>query len=267
MGAEAETCLAIVGNSLPASGWGQFAQPRVEPPVALAAGATIRAALFDVEDVLYDASAWYRWLAQVFARLNLRAKHAEFDRLWRDKFLPAVHSGSLEFCAAFAECLRAIELRRGQIEEIVAATRGRRRRLEARPRPLPGVRSTLRRLQAAGIRLAILANLDRTAATLRMDLERMALAGLFDPIVTSVELALCLPSQQCYRAALAALGLSAHEVVFVGHDGRELAGARVAGLTTVAFNAPESLVGHQRIERFDDLADCLLTDRDVRQAA
>jgi putative hydrolase of the HAD superfamily len=44
------------------------------------------------------------------------------------------------------------------------------------------------------------------------------------------------PARAIYQHALDALGLPPGDVAFVGHDARELDGARRVGLTTVAVN-------------------------------
>ena len=62
-----------------------------------------------------------------------------------------------------------------------------------------------------------------------------------------------MPEPACYRAALHALQLPAAEVAFVGHDARELRGAAVQGLATIAFNGDRDARADVYLQRFEDL--------------
>ena len=218
----------------------------------------IKAVLFDAEDVLYDASAWYRWLTQVFARIEPRNLEADFAQQWQEEFLPAVHRGQEEFFAAFTRCLTTIGLAAGHVEEVVAAARAQRRRQEASMRPLPGVRSTLSHLRAAGIVLGILAGTDRSATALGRDVSRLGLEGSFDHTCTSIDLRINLADDRCYGRTLSKLRLVAAETLFVGHEARDLRGAQSAGLWTVAFNARQGVSGVMHINRFDELLELVV---------
>lgn len=89
----------------------------------------------------------------------------------------------------------------------------------------------LRRLRAAGLRLALLSNADV------MDMApyaASALPGHFDVEVFSCDAGCAKPEPEIYRACLARMGLDAADCVFVGDGGSdELQGARDVGLRTV----------------------------------
>src|SRR5262249_39660427 len=106
--------------------------------------------LFDMGDVLYDATAWRRWLLQLLSRMGLHAQYRTLFRIWDDEFLADVHRGRREYTEAFQSFLLSIGLSRAQIDEVQAASQARKRDLEAHVRPLPGVRSTIERLAARG---------------------------------------------------------------------------------------------------------------------
>jgi FMN phosphatase YigB (HAD superfamily) len=213
----------------------------------------VKTVLFDAENVLYDASGWYRWLAQIFARTEPRGLEAEFLPNWRGRLLPLVQCGACEFHDAVIEGLRAIGLAAAHVEEIVAASRAQRRRQEASLRTLPGVQPTLRNLHSVGIELGILANIDQTASMLGSGLERMGIGALFAHVLTSLDLGANLPERRCYEAAVAAANRAAGEVLFVGNEAAPLRGAQLAGLRVVAFNAHDNVgdVGH--LHRFEEL--------------
>ena len=61
-------------------------------------------------------------------------------------------------------------------------------------------------------------------------------------------------------------GLVPREVVFVGHDAEELAGAAAAGMMTAAFNFDRHAQADVYLDRFDQL-NSLLQPSAVRAAA
>ena len=81
------------------------AQPHTRPSAATPSAAApsvavaIKAVLVDMDDVLYDGSAWDRWLAQNLRRLPSRTLETDFTRSSREAFLPVVHRGQQEFHA------------------------------------------------------------------------------------------------------------------------------------------------------------------------
>ena len=95
----------------------------------------------------------------------------------------------------------------------------------------PGILETVQALRAQGLLLAVVSNADV------IDIEawdRSPLAGLFDSVIFSCSVKLVKPEPEIYRKALAELGVSAEEAVFVGDGGdHELDGAQAVGLTTV----------------------------------
>ncbi len=124
----------------------------------------VRGLLFDMGDVLYDATLWRRWLLQILARMGVHAAYREFYRVWDRDYLPAVHCGQRDYHEAFCAFLQSLGLARGVIEEIEAASQARRRELIATLRPLPGVRPTLCQLHAAGFPLGVLSDSESPGA-------------------------------------------------------------------------------------------------------
>ncbi len=255
MGANAESCLTL--SNEPFTGV-------VAAPVAASAktgsapAGPFKALIFDVEDILFEATAWYRWLARILARLEPPLSENDFARPWQNDFLPRVYRGEQAFFPAFAACLTACGLSAATVEEIVAAGRAERRRQNSTLRPLPGVRATLARLKAAEISLAVLANLDRTGSALASDLARLRLDGLFCCLITSQDMRACLPESGCYAQALNSLQVAAGEALFIGNNPCQLAGAQSAGLAVAALNAQQTVEGMTQLERFERLLDIAL---------
>jgi len=234
---------------------------RREDSVAFPAAATsaeslpgpIRGVLFDLCNVLYDDTVWRRWLLRMLSRLGVHTTYRCFFRVWQRDYLADVHRGRCTFCEAFAAFLRSVGLSRGQIDEIEAACRSRRIRLEDEARLLPGVRTTLEALHDRRIVLGAIANSERTAAELWQRLDRFDVAALFTAVVSSIDLKKPMPDSACYGAALKAMGLPVAEVAFVGHDTAELAGAAAVGMPTVAVNQDPDARADVALSRFDEL--------------
>jgi HAD superfamily hydrolase (TIGR01509 family) len=211
--------------------------------------------LFDMGGVLYDDTAWRRWLLRVLGQLGLQTNYRSFFRVWDREFLVAVHRGQCDFCTTFRNFLRAVGLSRAQIDEVEAACQARRREVEATIRPLPGVKTTLTRLRQAGLVLAALNNSEHTSAVLAERLERIGLDGQFARVVSSIDLGQTKPDPTCYRAALEGMALPAEQVAYVGHDSEELAGAAQVGMPTIAFNFDADAQADVFLARFEELAD------------
>jgi HAD superfamily hydrolase (TIGR01509 family) len=120
---------------------------------------------------------------------------------------------------------------------------------------LPGVKSTLFQLHAAGFQLAVLSDSEHTADVLQSRLEHLGLSGLFAAVVSSIDLGTTKPDPLAYATALREMNLTASETTFVGHDAEELAGAAQAGMTTVAFNFDPEAKADTYLSRFDELLD------------
>jgi HAD superfamily hydrolase (TIGR01509 family) len=225
------------------------APPRLLPPV--------RGVLFDMCNVLYDDSAWRRWLLRILTQLGLQTNYQSFFHLWDRDHLDAVYRGQWSFCEALERFLQSAGMSRGQIEEVQAACHAFRRTTEESLRPLPGVRTTIGRLAEAGFVLGTLCNSDLPSASLGKRIERLGIGGCFSATVSSIDLGLTMPDAECYRAALHAMGLQADDMAFVGHDAAELAGAKTIGMTTVAFNFDPNAQADAHLNRLEELLDVL----------
>jgi HAD superfamily hydrolase (TIGR01509 family) len=216
--------------------------------------------MFDMGDVFYDATQWRRWLLQLLSRMGLHTSYRSFYRIWEHDFLGPVHRGECELGQALRAFLQAAGLKRGQIDEVEAASQARRRELETGIRPLPGVRPTLKKLHSAGITLAVLCNAETSGEGVTQRLAALGLDGLFAAVVSSFDLRRTKPDAECYLAALAAMRKPAAATAFVGHDGLELAGAAAVGLRTVAFNADAGAEADRAIGPFEELWDLVQAD-------
>ena len=209
--------------------------------------------LFDTGDVLYDATMWRRWLLQLLSHFGLPTGYPTFYETWQRQYLDDVFRGQRDYWDALRDFLSGSGLSCGQIDEVLAAGHARRRQLEEDVRPFPGVCTTLARLAARGIPMAVVSNSPYPALKLREKLRRLGLGVRFSAVISSYDLGCCVPAPQTFQAALVAMGLAADQVAFVGHDGLELQGAATFGLRTIAFNYDPEAKADVYLERFDQL--------------
>lgn len=254
------TCATPAGASVAGRSWRRMDAaasarplPRRKRPVA--GWPALQAVVFDMGDVLYDATVWRRWLLKLLGQMGLHTQYRTFFEVWDREYLEDVHRGQREYREAFEAFLRAAGLSRAQIDEVEAASQPRRRELESCVRPLPGVDRTLAALGRRGLKLGVLSDSERTAAQLEQFLDRLGLAKRFVAVVSSFDLASVKPAELNYRTICAALNVAANEAAFVGHDQEELDGAVTAGMRSVAFNADATAVADVCLGPFGELLD------------
>ncbi len=222
--------------------------------------------LFDMGDVLYDATVWRRWLIQLLRRFDLHLDYATFFQSWDRHYLRDVHRGKRPLYDAFREFMSSIGLAKPEIDEIELAARARRHQLEREARPLPGVRATLGRLHESGLKLGVLSDSQYSGAELAEQLRGFGLGGLFTAVVSSLDLGQTKPQPACYLRALKQMGVAASESVFVGHDAEELAGAGAVGMRTIAFNFDPQARADVYIARFEELIQEVVKPTDLASA-
>jgi REG-2-like HAD superfamily hydrolase len=113
----------------------------------------------------------------------------------------------------------------------------------------PGAPAALRRLRAAGVRLAVVSNWD---TRLRALLAATELSPHFDAVIVSAELGVDKPDPRVFRAALRALGdVSPGAALMIGDDAtNDVAGAAAVGV--------DALLWGSDVRSFGELADRVL---------
>ena len=192
----------------------------VESPCAAAwVGTPLSGIVFDVADVLYDASLWRRWLVRLVNRMGLAVDYEAFCRVWHDQYQRDVHSGRREFSEALHSFLLAWGLSWAQIDEIEAASRIQCENIGHNGRALPGIVKTVARLSERRLPLLAWADMPYPAGKATELVGRLGLRGCFQFVLSSFDLGCAQPSVESYRSILEAFRLPAGEVAYVGHDG------------------------------------------------
>lgn len=226
----------------------------------------LKALLFDMGDVLYDATLWRRWVLQVLRRFGLITNYQAFFRVWESEYLEPVNLGKADFWETFSTFLRSAGLPTNAIDEVITAAEPRRRQFQQGLRPLPGVPATCAQLSQAGWRLATISNNEMSSEALGERLRWCKAGRHFEGVFPSCEIGAVMPDEAAYAAVLRGLSLSFEEVAFIGHDTCELAGAKAAGMRTLAVNNEPDAVADYYLESFAELTTLLGEQRVLRAA-
>jgi HAD superfamily hydrolase (TIGR01509 family) len=117
--------------------------------------------------------------------------------------------------------------------------------------PTPGARITLAALKRRGFLLGIITD---TLYPLEWKLRWLAdVADLLDQVTSSAVVGSRKPAPAIYLHALNQAGTTASEAVFIGHDAREIAGAKSVGMVTVAIGNEPGVAADYRIGALADL--------------
>lgn len=210
----------------------------------------MQAVFFDASGVLYRRRRRYRHLLAFLRRHGLPAPSpAELQgiraRIRRHE--PAAAAGRDARYDVFLVALG--------VSDPAQQAEGRRvLTLEASEITLfPGVADTLRTLKARGFKLGVITNTMTPSLEKRRWLENSGIDVPFDSFIASCEAGVAKPNPRIYEVALAQCRVSPGASLFVGHDAIELAGARAAGMKTVAFGGAADVAADEHIARFAEL--------------
>jgi putative hydrolase of the HAD superfamily len=209
-----------------------------------------RAILFDVGDVLYRRPRHRPNLKKYLIELGLdqvSPAREKWDALAQQAFLGKIKPDQ------FREShLRLLGI--SQPEEIA---RGKQILIEDENEIefFPGVRETLLDLKAKGYLLGIITDAFQPVTVKLRWLELGGLGAVWDSFISSQEMGIRKPDPEIYRVALRQLGVNASEAAFVGHEAKELDGAKSLGMQTIAFNYEQAAKADYYLKTFSDLLD------------
>jgi 2-haloacid dehalogenase len=190
----------------------------------------IRACVFDAYGTLFDVhSAVGRLRPQV-------GPHAdELSQLWRAKqleysWLRALMGRHAGFWQVTGDALDHALARIG----VDARVREPLMQAYLSLDPYPEVADVLRRLRAAGLRLAILSNGE--PAMLAAAVENAGIGALLDAVLSVEEVGVYKPDSRVYRLAVDRLEVSAEEIAFQSSNAWDVHGAACFGLRAVWIN-------------------------------
>jgi phosphoglycolate phosphatase-like HAD superfamily hydrolase len=208
---------------------------------------------FDWNGVLYDDSAWRRWLLSLLTRVGLHTHYSAFFRVWDREFQPAVLTGECEFGEAMRQFLLASGLTRPQVEEVLASTRHKLRCFEQKIRPFPGVSATINQLIHGGVNLSIVSRWPCPRPEIEARLGRMGLSSRLTDLATATRSRFANDAGAYYRAVIENKQCRPADVAYVGRDPDDLAAVSRVGMLAIAFNYDADAVADLYLDQFDQL--------------
>ena len=208
--------------------------------------------IFDLGDVIYDASPWRRWAHREFRRLGVPITYSQFIARW-EALLVDVYVGKASYWERFESLLTGVGIEgKTQVDLKLAAKAHGKAVLQGRV-PLSGVTETLSVLVSRGKRIAALSDTEQDEQSVRKALRGLGVDSFFDTVVTSRDTGVVKPSATAYRSACESIGLDVGRCGFVGHDCDELQGATSVGLCSIAFNYDPDCTADYFIDCFEEI--------------
>jgi 2-haloacid dehalogenase len=191
-----------------------------------------RVQVFDVNETLLDLAALDPHFQRVFG--DARVRQLWFAQLIQSALVATVTGAYRPFGQI---ALAALQMTAGQAGVELAdahrdAIAGQLRRLPAHPE----VSGALRRLQAAGFRLAALTN--STEEVARAQLEHAGLIDRFEQVLSADTVRRLKPAPEPYRHAAERLGVPVDQVRLIAAHAWDVAGAARAGCATAFVARP-----------------------------
>ena len=196
--------------------------------------------IFQLRGVLYDGTAWKRWLLQLLSKRGLHTHYHLFFRHWDLEFVPRIQNGDLSFQQAVETLLAQTGMATEHVHEILPALRSKRKSLTTEERSLPGVIELLQSLKMTGHSLALwsLEHCDQEVLEDKMD--RLGLAPYFDFVAQAEKTQHGRVPDRLLARTLSTMRVARESVAFVGYSPESLRSARMIGLSTVGIGTGDA---------------------------
>ena len=216
--------------------------------------------LFDMGDILYDATAWRKWLHQYLEEKGLlKISYWVLFDIWEEKFLSKIHTAQWEYKEGFGYFLDYLEIPKNEQEALLAINWDIKLKLEKEAKAFPEVNSTLLELKKRGKTIIVLTDTELHQAQVREIIEqRLRIDPMaIDFIASSHEMGWRKPEKEAFEHCVTLSGIPLERAVFVAHDWDELEGAASIHLRTIAYNFREPIEANWKIKQFSELLDII----------
>lgn len=211
--------------------------------------------IFDMGDLLYDASVWRRWLYNYLTSKKLiTISFEKMIGIWEERFLSKIHTNKISYKDGFKEFLLFLGLSDNDIAILWDLNWNTKKEIESNISPFPLVKETLSELKKRGFKIVVLTDTELKEQEIRNGiLKRLNLQEEIDIIVSSFDIHFRKPDPEAFDFCLKKANSSKNKAIFIAHDEDELTGARKQKLTTVAYNYIEPIEADYKIKSFDEL--------------
>lgn len=214
--------------------------------------------ILDVGDILYDASAWRRWLTDALRADGVAVSFEELVERW-EALLVDVYRRRAAYWDRFDQLLEDLDVPEARRPALRQAAERMAAAVQVDRVPMDGASAALAALRDAGVRLAALSDTESGEGKVRQTLRQLDLERFFDAVVTSADIGHVKPEPAAYRAAAAAIEVSVPSCAFVGHDVDELEGAQQSGMYAIAYNYTPGAPADVYVDHFSELEQVVLS--------
>ena len=212
----------------------------------------LKGIIFDMGDILYDASIWRRWLVTELKSYKVEIDYDSLVSRW-EILLEDVYRGRASYWRRFEKLLEDLSIAGEKINRIKKAAQNKAKEVQKNRRVMKGVLDTLERLSKRKIKMAVLSDNESGSLGVYKILSELKIDTYFDAVLTSADIGYVKPDPQAYRLAASAIELPLTQCAFVGHDIDELKGALKLGLFTIAYNYHKDAPASIYIKDFTEL--------------
>ncbi len=214
--------------------------------------------LVDPRGILFDDTAWHRWLVIQLNRVGLAVDYEPFcERFLAGQWSEAL-AGRMDYWTALLAHLRDLGCSVAQLSEVEVAGRPRWERHQQQSlRLFPGVQRAWAKLVAAGVSLAILVNDLRPANQIAAQLTAAGIRADWQPIYSSQEVGAALPLQEALQAVVQRERRSASGIALLSDDAAARRSASSLGMSTIGLRWVQPIAADYIIDRLADLPQVL----------
>lgn len=217
-----------------------------------AAKPKISALIFDVGDILYDASVWRKWLTKQIDAMGHSVTYPQLVQSW-ERLLVEVYEGKAEYWPTFTKLLTELGVPESKHEDLISKSKQKGQDVQVDREPMPGVPDTLRQLSEQSIKLVALSDTESGESGVRRTLDQLGIESYFTAVITSRDIGHAKPSAEAFDAAIHATGHDKSQCGFVAHDVDELEGAQTHDLFAIAYNYDPKAPADVFLDHFSDL--------------
>lgn len=210
--------------------------------------------IFDVGDILYDATYWRKWLSETLRQRGTAISYEGLVQEW-ERFLVPVYSGKVDYWTQFEKLLSGFGLSVDQRTVLIAESKEQAKIAKSSRKAFPQVQETLSELYSKGVVLIALSDSESDKYGIMDTLDQLKIKKYFSEVLSSRDIGMPKPNPEAYDAAVNASGVPKEFCAFVGHDIDELDGAHDFGLATIAFNYAGNAKADVYINEFRQLID------------
>lgn len=214
----------------------------------------IKAILYDLGDIFFEAHFWRKWLFEELRNQNrFSGSFFDFYSLW-EVYLLKVYQGQLSYSEAFVNFIKSFSL--SDPSDFVKRSYAKKEHFEKNRSLYKGVMETLSLIKLKGIDNIVITDNEKNSDDIRNHiLKKFNLNKVIETVFTSLDFGLTKNNPLLFTQVLAKIKMQSDEVLFVGHDGEEIQSAKQCKIRTILFNnyLEQDINSDFKIESFNEI--------------